>query len=98
MNLTHQNPVAKPDLFLAEAPPMELTADQMDLLRGFASAEKVVWDIWDDYFYRYDTHQRCTAEAYKLLDAGLVDKPVMGLGRFCTVTTLGKAVLLAAAH
>lgn len=98
MSLTFQNPVVQPDLFLAEAPPMELTPEQIDLLRGFASNEKVVWDIWDDYFYRWDKHERCTAEAYKLMAAGLVDKPVMGLGRFCSVTPLGYAVLLAAAH
>lgn len=72
-----------------------LNAAEIDLLRAMGSGRaQVVWDIHDGgYFYRYDTHQRCTAAARTLVAAGFVALPVFGMGRDCAITDAGRAEL-----
>lgn len=54
---------------------------------------EVTWDIWEDYYYRYDTHQRCCNIARELVETGLLEKPVMGQGRNCRISATRRSLL-----
>lgn len=69
-------------------------SDEDGLLRAVASGAVLVWDIFgSDYYYRYDTHERCSALAGALVQSGLLATPVMGHGRNCSITEAGKVAI-----
>lgn len=70
-------------------------SDEDGLLRAVASGAVLVWDIFGDYYYRYDTHERCTDLAGALVQSGLLAMPIMGQGRNCSITDAGKAAIAA---
>lgn len=76
-------------------PTIRTGSDEDGLLRAVAAGAVLVWDIFGSYYYRYDTHERCTELAGALVKSGLLAMPIMGQGRNCSITDAGKAAIAA---